>query len=508
MPLSPLSSCQFVNLVENQTGRHVKQLNIFADKEKNVKVIRSDNGGECSSKKFAEYCAEKGISHQFTNPYSPQQNGVSERLNRTIIEATRSMIHHAKLPLQFWAEAVNTAVYLHNRSPTVALKDKTSFECWFGRKPDISNLRVFGCVCYMHVPDGQRRKLDPKSSKGIFVGYPEGTKGYKLYDLRKKKFVRSRNVLFYEDKFHYPDPEAQSDDVTKIVFPEENVDIESIIEYPIDIENLPEVQEDDIEAVGENNEDNPVKATYEETFMQQVRNIGAKRERKPPRRLIEEISNYTEHCFMTESLTSESDEPKSPSEALNSKHSDQWKEAMDSEYSSSLKNETWELVPPPEGKNIVGSRWILKVKRNADGSLDRYKARLVAQGYSQTKGVDYDEVFSPVARYSAIRSLLALANMHDLEVHQMDVKTAFLNGSIDSDIFMTQPEGYVDADKPNYVCKLNKSICGLKQSARCWNSTLDQHLKLSGYRKSNADGCIYIKFIQKSDGLYICSLCR
>ena len=131
-----------------------------------------------------------------------------------------------------------------------------------------------------------------------------------------------------------------------------------------------------------------------------------------------------------------------------------------------MKNETWELVPPPpNGKNVIGSRWILKVKRNADGSSDHCKARLVAQGYSQTKGVDCDEVLSPVVRYSAIRSLLALATMHDLEVHQMDVKTACLNGSIDSEIFMTQPEGYVDACKPNYVCKLNKSIYGLKQSA-------------------------------------------
>ena len=113
--------------------------------------------------------------------------------------------------------------------------------------------------------------------------------------------------------------------------------------------------------------------------------------------------------------------------------------------------------------------------------------------------MDYDEVLSPAARYSAIRSLLALANVHDLEVHQMDVKTAFLNGSIHSEIFMTQPKGYVDADKPNYVCKLNKSIYGIKQSARCWNSTLDQHLKWSGYRKSNADGCIYIKLINRPD---------
>ena len=231
----------------------------------------------------------------------------------------------------FWAEAINTAMYLHNRSPTVALKDKTPFEYWFERKPDISNLRVFGCICYIHVPDGQRQKLDPKSSKGIFVGYPEGTKGYKLYDLRKDTFVLSRNGYVYEDKFYHPDLEAKSNDVTKSVFPEEDVDIESIIEHPIDIENLPETHEDDIEPVGEENGDYPVKATYEETFMQQVKSIGAKRERKPPIRVIDEISHYAEHCFTTESLTSEADEPKSLSEALNCEHSDQWKEAMTSE---------------------------------------------------------------------------------------------------------------------------------------------------------------------------------
>ena len=114
--------------------------------------------------------------------------------------------------------------------------------------------------------------------------------------------------------------------------------------------------------------------------------------------------------------------------------------------------------------------------------------------------MDYNEVFSPVARYSAIRSLLALANANDLEVHQMDVKTAFLNGSIDSEIYMTQPEGYVDVERPNHVCKLRKSIYGLKQSARCWYSTLDQYLISSGYRKSNADGCIYIKLSTNADG--------
>ena len=135
------------------------------------------------------------------------------------------------------------------------------------------------------------------------------------------------------------------------------------------------------------------------------------------------------------------------------------------------------------------------MKRNSDGSLDRFKARLVAQGYTQTHGIDYEEVFAPVAKYSTIKSLLTLANAHDLEVHHLDVKTAFLNGSVEHDIYMSQPEGFIDPNRPNYVCKLNKSIYGLKQFAKCWNSTLDEFLTSSGYQRSATDECIYIKQI-------------
>ena len=170
------------------------------------------------------------------------------------------------------------------------------------------------------------------------------------------------------------------------------------------------------------------------------------------------------------------------------------------EFESLTKNNTWELVPPPEGKNIACSKWVLKVKRNSDGSLNHFKARLVAQGYTQTRGIDYEEVFAHVAKYSTIRSLLALANAHDLEVHQSDDKTAFLNWSVEHDIYMSQPEGFIDPNRPNYVCKLNKSIYGLKQSARCWNSTLDEFLTSSGYQRSAADECIYIKQIKNSNG--------
>ena len=141
----------------------------------------------------------------------------------------------------------------------------------------------------------------------------------------------------------------------------------------------------------------------------------------------------------------------------------------------------------------------MKIKRNGYGSKDRFKARFVAQGYSQVRGVDYEVVFSPVARYTSVRSLLALANAQDLEIHQMNVKTAFLNGSLDCEIYMSQPEGFVDPDRPNHVCKLKKSIYGLKQSARCWNTTLDEHLKSAGYCTSKANECIYVKSVKEAN---------
>ena len=477
-----------MTLVENQTGHKVKTFVTVVNNKTDlkVKILRSDNGGEYTSKAFASFCAAKGIIHQFTNPYSPEQNGIAERLNRTIIESARSMLLHASLPQQFWAEAVNTAVYLHNRSPRVALKDKTPYECWYGSKPNVSNLRVFGCLSFVHAPDGKRQKFHPKASKAIFVGYPQDTKGYKLYDLSSKRFVRSRNVIFYENNFHSFEQGNLRCDKNAVFhdFDENDEPIDTAVE-PVALENIPEPAE----------KFQPVGATYEETFMRQVQSLGTERQRKPPQRF------HPEGCFaVTESLTAEIDEPKSIKEAINGEHSVQWKEAMESEYLSLMQNDTWELVPLPEGQNIVGSKWVLKVKRNADGTVDRFKARLVAQGYTQTQGVDYNEVYAPVARYSAIRSLLALANAHNLEIHQVDVKTAFLNGNLDYDIYMSQPEGFIDKDRPNFVCKLKKSIYGLKQSARCWNSTLDEALISSGYRKSDADGCIYVKSVKNSDG--------
>ena len=339
---------EFVNLATNLTGR-------------SVKTLRTDNGGEYCSKEFESFLKEKGIVHQLTVPYNPAQNGVSERMNRTLVESARSMMSHGKTPIEFSAEAINTAVYLRNRSPTTSLKEITPYECLFKQKPDVSNLRVFGCEAFAHIPEKQRKKFDEKSRKVVFIGYPEGTKGYKLYDPSTRKFIRSRDIVFVEGKFHDFKDGYSGKTCTDFYIPVGD-DIPQV-----EIQDVPAVviEGDHNESVDEENEREevhvqPVGATYEENFMRETGNLGDKRQRKAP-------SRFDDECYVADNLTADINEPVHIQEAWTGDHSVEWKEATDSEYESLMKNDTWELVPPPKGKNIVGSRWVFKVKHTADG---------------------------------------------------------------------------------------------------------------------------------------------
>ena len=322
-----------------------------------VKILRSDNGGEYKSKVFSKFCKEEGISRQHTNPYCPEQNGVAERFNRTIIESARSMLIHAKLPLVFWAEACDTAVYTHNRSPTTSLKDKTPFECLFGRKPNVSHLRVFSCLTYVLIPQSQRKKLDAKAHRAIFVCYPPGIKGYKLYDKEKDSFTISRNVKFLETTFDCLD-NSKSGNVIDTDF--ENCFNDTDEKQEDFVPEIPAAKDDDHEEqVGapplQHEEDAPVQRTYEDAFMEEVRNLRPIRERKLPTRYKDE------ECLAVNSLTANIDEPESVKEALNGQMSKNWEEAMNNEYESLLTNGTWDLVPLPKGANVLGSRWVFKV---------------------------------------------------------------------------------------------------------------------------------------------------
>ena len=168
-----------------------------------LKALRSDNGGEYLSQEFKDYLKEEGVRHELTVAKTPEQNGVAERMNRTVVETARCMLSQAKLPHKFWAEAVTTAVYLRNRSPTVAVKGMTPFECLTGRKPKVDYFKVFGCLAYAHIPRDERKKFDAKAMKCIFMGYGETTKAYRLYNLNTQRVLYSRDVTFDESKFPF-----------------------------------------------------------------------------------------------------------------------------------------------------------------------------------------------------------------------------------------------------------------------------------------------------------------
>ena len=481
---------EFKALTENQTGKRVKR-------------IRDDNGGEYFSKEFDEFCKENGVFREPTIPYTPQQNGVAERMNRTIMDNVRALLYHGGLPLYLWAEAVPTVVYLRNRSPTSSIQGVTPYERFTNTKPNVSHLRVFGCIAYAKVPDEKRQKLDPKSVKGVFVGYPVGSKGYKIFLPDSRKMIRCRDVQFIEDSFAAQLRNDQDEPVELLINPEYfyephdrrvhfNDDVDTVVIH--DTVEEPEVTNDVVggadnrdaaadadETVAERSfeNDNDVDGGFDDILPDLSR----------PMRVRKDPDRYGEWASIAET----NPDPRTYKQAVSSAESSRWKAAMTEEYNSLTSHQTWELVDLPEGKNLVGCKWVYKTKRNAFGEIDRFKARLVAQGFSQQHGVDFDEVFAPVARYKSIRSLLAVANQLDMEVHQMDVVSAFLNGKLEEEIYMKQPEGFVDQNNSDKVCRLKASLYGLKQSARCWNTVMDSYLKSEGYIQSTADPCIYYK---------------
>lgn len=455
---------KFVAQVERQTG-------------KSVKTLRSDNGGEYRSREFDKFCENSGIKREFTAPYTPQQNGMAERLNQTLMNGVRALLHQGQMPDSMWAEAIATVAYLRNRSVTQALGKKlTPYARWHGGFPDSEHLRVWGCTAYVHVNAVTRTKLDARARKCRFVGYDPQAKAYRLWDPKRKKIVVSRDVTFDESNFG---SEQARKEIPILNFGEK---VEEINQPISDEEEHPEEQ-------AEPAAEPPRRGN---------------RNRHPPLvpdgqiacdwwALHTEIEADEHYAFHAESEAA-ADIPKSMSEAMSGPNARQWKEAATSEYNSLMSKKTWELMPSlPSGKNLVGSKWVFSLKRDAQGKVQRYKARMVARGFSQKEGIDYDEVFAPVVRFNTVRAILALAAQYDLEVDQLDVKTAYLNGYIDKEIYMKQPAGFEDPQQPEAVCLMKRSLYGLKQSGRCWNKEIDQFLRSLGYRKTSADPCIYVK---------------
>ncbi|KAK8521659.1 hypothetical protein V6N12_031550 [Hibiscus sabdariffa] len=313
--------------------------------DKSIKALRSDRGGEYLSQDFDELLKECGIVSQLTPPGTPQWNGVSERRNLTLLDMVRSMMIHTDLPTSFWGYALETTAFTLNRVPSKSVQ-KTPHEMWTGKCPNMSFMEIWGCKAY--VKHQMSTKLEPKSEKCTFVGYPKETKGYYFYN-ENKVFV-ARIGVFLEKEF----------------------------------------------LTNSGKDTQPLRRST--------------RERHEPERYGFLVTTHGDVILVDQ------DEPKTYQEAVASPDSEKWLEAMRSEMDSMSENQVWTLVEPPEGIKPIGCKWVFKKKTDIDGNVQTYKGRLVAKGFRQIHGVDYDEAFSPVAMFKSIRILLAIATFHDYEI--------------------------------------------------------------------------------------------
>ncbi|GJX22768.1 retrotransposon protein, putative, ty1-copia subclass [Tanacetum coccineum] len=387
---------------------------------KTIKALRSDRGGEYISQEFKDYLKANGIVQQLTPPYTPQHNGVSERRNRTLLDMVRSRMNLTTLLLSFWDYALESATRILNMVPTKK-----------------------GCEAL--VKRDTPYKLQQRSVKCIFIGYLKEIMGYYFYFPPENKIVVTRYVELFEKNLITQEVSRRARDIEEIQ--DEDTSPSKITrEIPIEVKGFEPPQKENI----------------------LIRR--SKRTRRSSNRLSLNVE-IKEHSL------GDLNEPTSYKAAMLDSESNKWIDAMNAEIQSMMDNMVWVLVDLPPGCKTVGSKWIFKKKTDMDGIVHTYKARLVAKGYTQLYGVDYEETFSPVADIRAIRILISIAAFYDYEIWQMDVKTAFLNGYLDEDIYMVQPEGFVDPNHPRKVCKLQRSIYGLKQASRSWNKRFDEEIK-------------------------------
>ncbi|KAJ9552385.1 hypothetical protein OSB04_016430 [Centaurea solstitialis] len=517
----------FHKMIENQFGKRIKR-------------IRSDNGGEFTSHVMTGFYNQHGILFETTCPHTPQQNGVVERKHRHLLETARALRFEAKLPKRFWGECVLTAAYIINRLPSKTISHKTPYEVLFDQKPDYDHMRVFGCLTYYRSNETKGDKFEERGRPGVFLGYPQGTKGYKIFDMEKGKIILSRDTKFHEEIFPFLTNSIQEsgelDDVfnvepTKFIPEEENECQSEELEGGQRIEHTspsshPEIPQHEREFTSPRNTSHNSQIENPEIETVTAR---PQRNRVPPRHLndyvvelppsvdhtktapnqgsstVHPISNYLSydkfsdsHKMFLAAITS-NDEPTCFQQAM---QDPKWVEAMKKEIQALEQNETWTLETLPKGKRAIDSKWVYKIKYRPNGEIERYKARLVAKGFTQTEGVDFHDTFAPVAKLVTVRTLLAVATKKDWMIHQLDVNNAFLHGSLDEEVYMKVPQGFSTKDDTR-VCCLRKSLYGLKQASRNWYKEFTTALLSLGFAQSKSDHSL---FIYKSDETFIATL--
>jgi hypothetical protein len=515
-----------------------------------IRVLRSDNGGEYVNQEFHHYFKTHGIVHETTCPQTPQKNGVAERKNRHILETARALLIDSHVPRHFWSDAVVTAVYLLNRMPSQVLNFQTPLQMLSKHCPLPSILmlppRIFGCVAFVHLHKNQRTKLDPCALRCIFLGYGSNQKGYRCYNPKTKRTYITMDVTFLESETYFSTSICNSPLEREIQSQEQNwqslLTLDSVFDNQqnhatpigtngnqqtlVEVYDAPAVSNDNV-VEGIEIEDPPSPVPNDQS-LENILEVSSsdspvnmintpvgyklpfrKNRGQPPDRYSPDyeakgskypIANHVSSQRLSDPLKAfvyqlSSDHiPTNIHEAL---RDPKWVQAIKEEMEALQNNKTWNLVPMPRNKKIVGCKWVFSIKHKADGSIERYKARLVAKGYTQTYGIDYQETFSPVAKLNTVRVLLSLAANLDWPLHQFDVKNAFLHGNLEEEVYLDIPPGYVAPSQDNVVCKLQKALYGLKQSPRAWFGRFNIAMKKFGFKQSNSDHTLFLKHRNK-----------
>lgn len=490
-----------------------------------IKALRSDRGGEYLSDEFSDHLRLSGTIRHLTVHDTPEYNGVSERLNRTILAKVRAMLHESGLPNFLWGEACRHAAFLKNCTWTRSLKGQTPHEVFHGTKPNLSDIHPWGCRVRVH--DDDNNKLGARSKIGRWMGFDEESNAHRIYWAEKRSITVERSVKFnFEDEIFVEAAPLEGEKEPFVAWTPPDEPSTSKRATVEDVDDEPSESKAPTDHVENRFRDEPIedlepqgprrssRIRKESDYVKRLRDgvgvmsnratdpllpkgiqegseMGGMADEEEDAWEVVEVAEYAMAAVMdgAEGLTPTFEEAR--------KRADwpKWDAAIKEELASLKANGTFELVERPPNTNVTKCRWVLRIKKNAAGEIDKYKARLVAKGFTQIHGVDYYETYAPVARFASFRLLLALAARNGWTADIIDFDSAYLNSRLgpNEQVYLEQPPSYATRDSRVWVWRLHKTLYGLKQGAKNWYDALCKALTDLGFVRTDADHGVFVK---------------
>ncbi|MBW0536448.1 hypothetical protein O181_076163 [Austropuccinia psidii MF-1] len=480
--------------------------------DRTIKKLVSDCGGEFLNEKFKKLSEEQGFTHFFSPPETPQHNGFAERANRTILEKARCMLSTSNLPNCYWAEAVNTATLLSNFTPTPSRTNNCPFALWKRVSPRIKKIRIFGCRVIVSIPKNHREwKLGPTASEGILLGYENEGSCYRMLRVCDRKILISRHVKFDESTFPSLSTGKNKEKLSwgnswsvPAMVDEIHPGGEGLVdEIQASEQNLPGDSSvvDEVHSPVEGCSAQRMVSLENQPRVSRIKIIGSRH----PTIITGDVThqNILPYSQRANALITVSDDsPRTFKKAVTSLNKEVWIKAIEKELSSMNSMGVWEIVELKPEYRLVGTTWVFCSKKNHLNEVIEHKARLCAQGFTQTPGIDFGKTYSPTGRLNSFRSLISFSASRNFQFHQVDVKSAFLNAPLTETVYLSIPQG-LETDKRKYCLGLNKAIYGLKQAPLAWYDRLKGWLLSTGFKSCVLEPCVLLRSGCQPIWLYI-----